>query len=176
MKTKVLFQILLSICLFITTVCYGQVRYKTFCNGQTKYKLEELKVKKTGYDLQGTLRISQSYDKQTKMLTLKIKNEYKHDIILYQGLTPHLFVCDYANREKSPTNTIPISLTGDVLVRTKIIKPDSTHVISYNCEGRIAGGFDQVSFEASAPYVLVNEKEEVIAIGSFRLEEKRFDL
>ena len=63
MKTQVLFQVLLSVCLLIATTCYGQ----------TGYKLEDLKVEKTGYDLQGTLRISQSYDKQTKMLTLKMK-------------------------------------------------------------------------------------------------------
>ena len=42
----------------------GQTRYKTFCNGQTKYKLVDLDVKKTDYDVQGTLRISQSYDKK----------------------------------------------------------------------------------------------------------------
>ena len=169
-------QILLSICLFITTVCYGQVRYKTFCNGQTKYKLEELKVEKTGYDLQGSLRISQSYDKQTKMLILNIKNEYKHDILLFQSITPHLFVCDYANRKKSPTNRIPISISGDDIIRKKIIKPDSTHVISYDCEEKIAHGFDQVSFEANNTYYIVNEKEELIAVGNFKLEEKRFDL
>ena len=70
MKTQVLFQVLLSVCLLIATTCYGQ----------TGYKLEDLKVEKTGYDLQGTLRISQSYDKQTKMLTLKMKNEYKQNL------------------------------------------------------------------------------------------------
>ena len=63
MKTQVLFQVLLSVCLLIATTCYGQ----------TGYKLEDLKVEKTGYDLQGTLLSSESYDKQTKMLTLKIK-------------------------------------------------------------------------------------------------------
>lgn len=167
MKTQVLFQVLLSVCLLIATTCYGQ----------TGYKLEDLKVKKTGYDLQGTLRISQSYDKQTKMLTLKMKNEYKHDIILHQSITPHLFVCDYANQEKNSTNTIPISITGDALVKKKIVKPDSTHVIFYNCERRIAGGFDQVSFLSDASYYLVDEKEEVIAVGCFLIfEEQRFDL
>ena len=54
MKTQVLFQVLLSVCLLIATTCYGQ----------TGYKLEDLKVEKTGYDLQGTLLSSESYDKQ----------------------------------------------------------------------------------------------------------------
>ena len=121
MKTQVLFQVLLSVCLLIATTCYGQ----------TGYKLEDLKVEKTGYDLQGTLRISQSYDKQTKMLTLKMKNEYKHDIILYQSITPHLFVCDYANQKKNSTNTIPISITGDALVKKKIVKPYSIYSYIY---------------------------------------------
>ena len=62
MRTQVLFQTLLSVCLLIATTCYGQ----------TGYKLEDLKVEKTGYDLQGTLRISQSYDKQTKMLLVVV--------------------------------------------------------------------------------------------------------
>ena len=44
MRTQVLFQTLLSVCLLIATTCYGQ----------TGYKLEDLKVEKTGYDLQGT--------------------------------------------------------------------------------------------------------------------------
>ena len=166
MKTQVLFQVLLSVCLLIATTCYGQ----------TGYKLEDLKVEKTGYDLQGTLRVSQSYDKQTKMLALKMKNEYKHDVFLYQSITSHLFVCDYADQEQFPANRIPISISGDVIIRKKIIKPDSTHVIPYNCEGMIASGFDQVSFEVTVPYFLVDEKEEIIAIGSFRLEENRFDL
>ena len=169
MKTQVLFQALLSVCLLIVTTCYGQ----------TGYKLRDLDVKKTGYDLQGTLRVSQSYDKQTKMLALKMKNEYKHDIFLFQSSTsPHLFVSEYADQRKFPTNSTPISIIGvDITVsKKKIIKPDSTHVIPYNCEGMIASGFDQVSFEGTVPYFLVDEKEEIIAIGSFRLEENRFDL
>ena len=168
MKTQVLFQALLSVCLLIVTTCYGQ----------TGYKLEDLKVKKTGYDLQGTLRVSQSYDKQTKMLTLKMKNKYKHDIILFQGTTPCLFVYDYADQSKISTNRIPISVIGvDITVsRKKIIKPDSTHVIPYNCEGIIAEGFDQVSFEGAVPYYLVDEKEEIIADGCVDLEVQRFDL
>lgn len=40
----------------------------------------------------------------------------------------------------------------------------------------IAEGFDQVSFEGTVPYYLVDEKEEVIALGSVLLEERRFDL
>ena len=170
MKTQVLFQALLSVCLLIATTCYGQ----------TGYKLEDLEVEKTGYDLQGTLRVSQSYDKQTKMLALKMKNEYKHDIIIFQSsITNHLFVCEYTAQRKSPTNRIPISKTGrnDVTVSNmKIIKPDSTHVIPYNCEGMIASGFDQVSFEGAVPYYLVDEKEEIIATGGVWLEERRFDL
>ena len=160
MKTQVLFQVLLSVCLLIATTCYGQ----------TGYKLEDLKVEKTGYDLQGTLRVSQSYDKQTKMLALKMKNEYKHDIFLFQSSTsPHLFVSEYST---------PISIIGvDITVsKKKIIKPDSTHVIPYNCKGMIARGFDQVSFEGCVLYHLVDEKEEVIANGCVDLEEQRFDL
>ena len=170
MRTQVLFQTLLSVCLLIATTCYGQ----------TGYKLEDLKVEKTGYDLQGTLRISQSYDKQTKMLALKMKNEYKHDIFLFQSSTsPHLFVSEYADQRKFPTNSTPISKTGrnDVAVSNmKIVKPDSTHVIPYNCKGMIARGFDQVSFEGCVLYHLVDEKEEVIANGCVDLEEQRFDL
>ena len=131
MRTQVLFQTLLSVCLLIATTCYGQ----------TGYKLEDLKVEKTGYDLQGTLRVSQSYDKQTKMLALKMKNEYKHDIFLFQSSTsPHLFVSEYADQRKFPTNSTPISIIGvDITVsKKKIIKPDSTHVIPYNCKGIIA--------------------------------------
>ena len=169
MKTQVLFQALLSVCLLIVTTCYGQ----------TGYKLEDLKVEKTGYDLQGTLLSSESYDKQTKMLTLKIKNEYKHDIIIFQSsITNHLFVCEYTAQRKSPTNRIPISVIGvDITVsRKKIIKPDSTHVIPYNCKGMIARGFDQVSFEGCVLYHLVDEKEEIIADGCVDLEVQRFDL
>ncbi len=165
MKTQVLFQALLFVCLLITTTCYGQ----------TGYKLEDLKVKKTGYDLQGTLRVSQSYDKQTKMLTLKMENEYKHDIILHQSSTAfHLYVREYPiTRISNPISIIGVDIT---VSKKKIIKPDSTHVIPYNCKGIIAEGFDQVSFEGTVPYFLVDEKEEIIAIGSFRLEENRFDL
>ena len=108
-----------------------------------------------------------------------MKNEYKHDIFLFQSSTsPHLFVSEYADQRKFPTNSTPISIIGvDITVsKKKIIKPDSTHVIPYNCEGMIASGFDQVSFEGTVPYFLVDEKEEIIAIGSFRLEENRFDL
>ena len=165
MKTQVLFQVLLSVCLLIATTCYGQ----------TGYKLEDLKVEKTGYDLQGTLRVSQSYDKQTKMLTLKMKNEYKHDIFLFQSSSAsHLYVREYPiTRISNPISIIGVDIT---VSKKKIIKPDSTHVIPYNCEGMIASGFDQVSFEGTVPYFLVDEKEEIIAIGSFRLEENRFDL
>lgn len=81
MRTQVLFQVLLSVCLLIATTCYGQ----------TGYKLEDLKVKKTGYDLQGTLRISQSYDKQTKMLTLKMKMNTNMTSFTSKYYTP--FVC-----------------------------------------------------------------------------------
>ena len=165
MRTQVLFQTLLSVCLLIATTCYGQ----------TGYKLEDLKVEKTGYDLQGTLRVSQSYDKQTKMLTLKMKNEYKHDIFLFQSSSAsHLYVREYPiTRISNPISIIGVDIT---VSKKKIIKPDSTHVIPYNCKGIIAEGFDQVSFEGTVPYFLVDEKEEIIAIGSFRLEENRFDL
>ena len=165
MKTQVLFQVLLSVCLLIATTCYGQ----------TGYKLEDLKVEKTGYDLQGTLRISQSYDKQTKMLTLKMKNEYKHDIFLFQSSSAsHLYVREYPiTRISNPISIIGVDIT---VSKKKIIKPDSTHVIPYNCKGIIAEGFDQVSFEGTVPYFLVDEKEEVIANGCVDLEEQRFDL
>ena len=165
MKTQVLFQVLLSVCLLIATTCYGQ----------TGYKLEDLKVEKTGYDLQGTLRISQSYDKQTKMLTLKMKNEYKHDIFLFQSSSAsHLYVREYPiTRISNPISIIGVDIT---VSKKKIIKPDSTHVIPYNCKGMIARGFDQVSFEGCVLYHLVDEKEEVIANGCVDLEEQRFDL
>ena len=165
MRTQVLFQTLLSVCLLIATTCYGQ----------TGYKLEDLKVKKTGYDLQGTLRVSQSYDKQTKMLTLKMKNEYKHDIFLFQSSSAsHLYVREYPiTRISNPISIIGVDIT---VSKKKIIKPDSTHVIPYNCEGMIASGFDQVSFEGTVPYFLVDEKEEIIAVGCVWLEERRFDL
>ncbi len=165
MRTQVLFQTLLSVCLLIATTCYGQ----------TGYKLEDLKVKKTGYDLQGTLRVSQSYDKQTKMLTLKMKNEYKHDIFLFQSSSAsHLYVREYPiTRISNPISIIGVDIT---VSKKKIIKPDSTHVIPYNCKGIIAEGFDQVSFEGTVPYFLVDEKEEVIAVGCVWLEEQRFDL
>lgn len=165
MKTQVLFQVLLSVCLLIATTCYGQ----------TGYKLEDLKVEKTGYDLQGTLRVSQSYDKQTKMLTLKMKNEYKHDIFLFQSSSAsHLYVREYPiTRISTPISIIGVDIT---VSKKKIIKPDSTHVIPYNCKGIIAEGFDQVSFEGTVPYFLVDEKEEVIAVGCVWLEEQRFDL
>ena len=113
------------------------------------------------------------------MLTLKIKNEYKHDIIIFQSsITNHLFVCEYTAQRKFPTNSTPISIIGvDITVsKKKIIKPDSTHVIPYNCKGMIARGFDQVSFEGCVLYHLVDEKEEVIANGCVDLEEQRFDL
>ena len=165
MRTQVLFQTLLSVCLLIATTCYGQ----------TGYKLEDLKVKKTGYDLQGTLRVSQSYDKQTKMLALKMKNEYKHDIFLFQSSSAsHLYVREYPiTRISNPISIIGVDIT---VSKKKIIKPDSTHVIPYNCKGIIAEGFDQVSFEGTVPYFLVDEKEEVIAVGCVWLEEQRFDL
>ena len=165
MRTQVLFQTLLSVCLLIATTCYGQ----------TGYKLEDLKVEKTGYDLQGTLRISQSYDKQTKMLTLKMKNEYKHDIFLFQSSSAsHLYVREYPiTRISNPISIIGVDIT---VSKKKIIKPDSTHVIPYNCKGIIAEGFDQVSFEGTVPYFLVDEKEEIIAVGCVWLEEQRFDL
>ena len=165
MKTQVLFQVLLSVCLLIATTCYGQ----------TGYKLEDLKVEKTGYDLQGTLRVSQSYDKQTKMLTLKMKNEYKHDIFLFQSSSAsHLYVREYPiTRISNPISIIGVDIT---VSKKKIIKPDSTHVIPYNCKGMIARGFDQVSFEGCVLYHLVDEKEEVIAVGCVWLEEQRFDL
>ena len=165
MRTQVLFQVLLSVCLLIATTCYGQ----------TGYKLEDLKVEKTGYDLQGTLRVSQSYDKQTKMLTLKMKNEYKHDIFLFQSSSAsHLYVREYPiTRISNPISIIGVDIT---VSKKKIIKPDSTHVIPYNCKGIIAEGFDQVSFEGTVPYFLVDEKEEIIAVGCVWLEEQRFDL
>ena len=109
----------------------------------------------------------------------KMKNEYKHDIFLFQSSTsPHLFVSEYADQRKFPTNSTPISIIGvDITVsKKKIIKPDSTHVIPYNCKGMIARGFDQVSFEGCVLYHLVDEKEEVIANGCVDLEEQRFDL
>ena len=82
MKTRVLFQILLSVSLFVSTTSYGQAGME----------LKYLKVKKEGYDLQGTLQVEESYDKQTKMLTLTIKNEYKHDIFFIRVL---LHICLY---------------------------------------------------------------------------------
>ena len=82
MKLRVLFQILLSVSLFVSTTSYGQAGME----------LKYLKVKKEGYDLQGTLQVEESYDKQTKMLTLTIKNEYKHDIFFIRVL---LHICLY---------------------------------------------------------------------------------
>ncbi len=165
MKTRVLFQILLSVSLFVSTTSYGQAGME----------LKYLKVKKEGYDLQGTLQVEESYDKQTKMLTLTIKNEYKHDIILFQSLTPHLFVSRYYRKDgKEDIDIIPISVSGDIENRKKIINPDSTHVISIDCEGW--SFYKQVSFEGHINVYIVNKKEEVIAFGTLYLEEKRFDL
>ena len=165
MKTRVLFQILLSVNLFASTACYGQ----------TKYELKNFEIKRKEYDLQGTLQVDESYDKQTKMLTLTIKNEYKHDIILFQSLTPHLFVSRYYREDgKERIDRTPISVSGDIENRKKIINPDSTHVISIDCEGW--SFYKQVSFEGLINVYIVNKKEEVIAFGTLYLEEKRFDL
>ena len=41
MKTRVLFQILLSVSLFASTACYGQ----------TKYELKNFEIKRKEYDL-----------------------------------------------------------------------------------------------------------------------------
>ena len=164
MKTRVLFQILLSVGLFVSTTSYGQAGME----------LKYLKVKKEGYDLQGTLQVEESYDKQTKMLTLTIKNEYKHDIILFQSLTPHLFVSRYYRKDgKEDIDIIPISVSGDIENRKKIINPDSTHVISIDCKNWNCG---QVSFKGAFTGFLVDKKEEVIASGTLYLEGKRFDL
>ncbi len=165
MKTRVLFQILLSVGLFVSTTSYGQAGME----------LKYLKVKKEGYDLQGTLQVEESYDKQTKMLTLTIKNEYKHDIILFQSLTPHLFVSRYYRKDgKEDIDIIPISVSGDIENRKKIINPDSTHVISIDCKEW--SFYEQVSFEGAFTGFLVDKKEEVIASGTLYLEGKRFDL
>ena len=165
MKTRVLFQILLSVSLFVSTTSYGQAG-----SG-----LKSLKIEKEGYDLQGTLQVEESYDKQTKMLTLTIKNEYKHDIILFQSLTPHLFVSRYYRKDgKEDIDIIPISVSGDIENRKKIINPDSTHVISIDCKEW--SFYEQVSFEGAFTGFLVDKKEEVIASGTLYLEGKRFDL
>ena len=109
------------------------------------------------------------------MLTLKMKNEYKHDIFLFQSSSAsHLYVREYPiTRISNPISIIGVDIT---VSKKKIIKPDSTHVIPYNCKGIIAEGFDQVSFEGTVPYFLVDEKEEIIAVGCVWLEERRFDL
>ena len=167
MKLRVLFQILLSVSLFVSTTSYGQA----------SMELKYLKVKKEGYDLQGTLQVEESYDKQTKMLTLTIKNEYKHDIILFQSLTPHLFVSRYYREDgKERIDRTPISVSGDLKNKKKIINPDSTHVISIDCQWLIDKHYEQVSFHGAFPCFFVNEKEEVIACGLLWLEEKHFDL
>ena len=162
MKTRLLFQILLSVGLFVSTTCYGQAGME----------LKYLKVKKEGYDLQGTLQVEESYDKQTKMLTLTIKNEYKHDLLLFHSrLNPQLYVFHYF---KEYVDIIPISVSGDTENRKKIINPDSTHVISIDCKEW--SFYEQVSFEGTFTGFLVDKKEEVIAFGTLYLEKKRFDL
>ena len=166
MKTRVLFQILLSVSLFVSTACYGQ----------TKYELKYFEIKREGYDLQGTLQVDESYDKQTKMLTLTIKNEYKHDLLLFHSrLNPKLYVSRYYRKDgKEDINRIPISVSGDIEDRMKIINPDSTHVISIDCKEW--SFYEQVSFEGAFTGFLVDKKEEVIASGTLYLEGKRFDL
>ena len=161
MKTQVLFQILLFVSLFVSTTSYGQAGME----------LKYLKVKKEGYDLQGTLQVEESYDKQTKMLTLTIKNEYKHDLLLfYSRLNPQLYVSHYF---KENIDRMPISVSGDIENRKKIINPDSTHVISIDCK---MWNYGQVSFEGPFTVFIVNKKEEPIASGLLWLEEKHFDL
>ncbi len=166
MKTRVLFQILLSVSLFVSTTSYGQAGME----------LKYLKVKKEGYDLQGTLQVEESYDKQTKMLTLTIKNEYKHDLLLfYSRFNPQLYVSRYYRKDgKEGIDGIPISVSGDIENRKKIINPDSTHVISIDCKGW--SFYEQVSFEGPFTICIVNEREEFIACGTLWLEEKHFDL
>ena len=162
MKTRVLFQILLSVSLFVSTTSYGQAG-----SG-----LKSLKIEKEGYDLQGTLQVEESYDKQTKMLTLTIKNEYKHDLLLFHSrLSPKLYVSHYF---KENIDRMPISVSGDLKNRKKIINPDSTHVISIDCKEW--SFYEQVSFEGTFTGFLVDKKEEVIAFGTLYLEKKRFDL
>ncbi len=161
MKLRVLFQILLSVSLFVSTTSYGQA----------SMELKYLKVKKEGYDLQGTLQVEESYDRQTKMLTLTIKNEYKHDLLLFHSrLNPQLYVFHYF---KEYVDIIPISVSGDTENRKKIINPDSTHVISIDCKNWNCG---QVSFKGAFTGFLVDKKEEHIACGTLWLEEKHFDL
>ncbi len=161
MKTRVLFQILLSVSLFVSTTCYGQA------GSELKY----LEIEKEGYDLQGTLQVDESYDKQTKMLTLTIKNEYKHDLLLFHSrLNPQLYVFHYF---KEYVDIIPISVSGDTENRKKIINPDSTHVISIDCKNWNCG---QVSFKGAFTGFLVDKKEEHIASGTLWVEGKYFDL
>ena len=166
MKLRVLFQILVSVSVCVSTTSYGQAGME----------LKYLKVKKEGYDLQGTLQVEESYDKQTKMLTLTIKNEYKHDLLLFHSrLNPKLYVSRYYRKDgKDEIDRIPISVSGDIENRKKIINPDSTHVISIDCKEW--SFYEQVSFEGAFTGFLVDKKEEVIASGTLYLEGKRFDL
>ena len=69
---------------------------------------------------------------------------------------------------------IPISVSGDLKNKKKIINPDSTHVISIDCKEW--SFYEQVSFEGAFTGFLVDKKEEVIASGTLYLEGKRFDL
>ena len=96
-----------------------------------------------------------------------MKNEYKHDVFLYQSITSHLFVCDYADQEQFPANRIPISISGDVIIRKKIIKPDSTHVIPYNCKGIIAK--DSIRFLSKELFrtFLWMKKKRLLRLGVF---------
>ena len=161
MKTQVLFQILLSVCLFVSTNCYGQ----------SKYKLDDLRVEKNGYDLKGTLLVDQYYDKQTKTLILEMNNKYKYDIILFQGLSFYLFLNQYYQKDNF---TIPVRITG-LEEKKKVIKPGSSHVLTFDCNKR-RKAYEQIAFFGSFTYMIVNEKEEVIAVGHCVLEEERFEL
>ena len=93
-----------------------------------------------------------------KMLTLTIKNEYKHDLLLfYSRLNPQLYVSRYYRKDgKEDIDIIPISVSGDIENRKKIINPDSTHVISIDCKEW--SFYEQVSFEGTFTGFLVDKK------------------
>ena len=140
----------------------------------TLYAQVSVVRKEKGFEVKDSLIVNQSFDRERKVLTLEIKNEFNYKIMLSNPYSSPLFLLNYIT-EEGKEETYPYSLGLSDTARFVWLKPDSTLVVNYNWGAHLMATTKQIVLKGYFLYSIIDDNNNSRAIHEYVFEEKRFD-
>ena len=140
----------------------------------TLYAQVSVVRKEKGFEVKDSLIVNQSFDRERKVLTLEIKNEFNYKIMLSNPYSSPLFLLNYIT-EEGKEETYPYSLGLSDTARFVWVNPDSSLIINYYCEKYLKPTTRQIYLWGRFLYAIEDKQGKILVVYAHVIDEKRFD-